>query len=245
MLLMVALQWRTGNSWRQGTTNTLVNMRNRSSKKKQWNYAHTIKTSSNSTSKSVRRLAIQLPWSLLRIVPQVPRPPKPMTLAAWSTISSSVLAKRLCSRRTCGVMQVCFVQGSFISLLCKRFMLIVCICLPGLINGSTGRIFKIIYRPNRHPPMLPDLLLAEFPQYLGPSYLDSHDHIVPLTPFTHTWITKEKKNYARTQFPVLPGDSFSVHGAQGKTEAKTICNLGGMFAHFNLNDHISVNCSLF
>ena len=135
-------------------------------------------------------------------------------------------------------MQVCFVQGSFISLLCKRFMLIVCICLPGLINGSTGRIFKIIYRPNRHPPMLPDLLLAEFPQYLGPSFLDNHDHIVPLTPFTHTWVTKEKKNYARTQFPVLPGDSFSVHGAQGKTEAKTICNLGGMFAHFYLNDHI-------
>ena len=112
-------------------------------------------------------------------------------------------------------------------------MLIVCVCLSGLINGSIGRIFKIIYSPGRQPPMLPDLLLVEFPKYLGPSFLDSHDHIVPLTTFSHTWITKEKKNYSRTQFPILPGDSFSVHGAQGKTEEKIICNLGGMSANFN------------
>ena len=97
----------------------------------------------------------------------------------------------------------------------------------GLINGSIGYIHDIIFSPDRSPPKLPDLLLCRFDSYLGPSYLDNVEKIIPLSPFTYTWITKEKNSFSRTQFPIHPGDSFSIHGSQGQTVPRAIINLGG------------------
>ena len=43
-----------------------------------------------------------------------------------------------------------------------------------------GQIVKVVYLPNRQPPMRPDMVLVKVPQYLGPSCLENEKNVVTI-----------------------------------------------------------------
>ena len=88
----------------------------------------------------------------------------------------------------------------------------------GLVNGSRGIVRFIIFKSttSTDPGSIPDLLLVEFPKYIGPSYLPGHEKLVPIVPDCASWTTPKKETMQRRQFPLIPGSALTVHKAQGK-----------------------------
>ena len=88
----------------------------------------------------------------------------------------------------------------------------------GLVNGSRGIIRFIIYKQdsNTQPGSIPDLLLVEFPKYIGPSFRNDHEKLVPICPDVATWTTPKREMMERRQFPLIPGSALTIHKAQGK-----------------------------
>ena len=83
-----------------------------------------------------------------------------------------------------------------------------------LVNGSHGIIRFIIYKGQKTPGKdLPDMVLVEFPSYIGPSFLQTHQKIVPIIPQTTTWYSK--KEFSRTTYPLILSWSLTIHKAQG------------------------------
>lgn len=88
----------------------------------------------------------------------------------------------------------------------------------GLVNGSRGIIRFIIYKQdsNTQPGSIPDLLLVEFPKYIGPSFRNDQEKLVPICPDVATWTTPKREMMERRQFPLIPGSALTIHKAQGK-----------------------------
>ena len=88
----------------------------------------------------------------------------------------------------------------------------------GLVNGSRGIVRFIIFKSttSTDPGSIPDLLLVEFPKYIGPSYLSDHERLVPIVPDCASWTTPKKETMQRRQFPLIPGSALTIHKAQGK-----------------------------
>lgn len=99
----------------------------------------------------------------------------------------------------------------------------------GLTNGGRGKIWKIIYKPNRAPPEIPDVVLCRFPQYKGKSFIETEDDegpIVPICPKTVEFFHYGKK-YTRTIVPLSPCDALTCHKCQGFTcTTPTLMDLG-------------------
>ena len=95
----------------------------------------------------------------------------------------------------------------------------------GLVNGAEGVVKRILYKPGRAPPQLPDCVLVHFEHYEGPSLIESEPKLIPITPVTATW-THYKEDCSRTQIPCVPGDATTIHVTQGDTLDKAIINLG-------------------
>lgn len=91
-----------------------------------------------------------------------------------------------------------------------------------LVNGSQGTVRYIIYKDGKSSGRdLPDLVLVEFPNYVGPSFLSSHDRIVPVVPQKATWYSK--KEFSRVQYPLILSWSLTIHKAQGVFDLKGGC----------------------
>ena len=87
-----------------------------------------------------------------------------------------------------------------------------------LVNGSIGWIRHIIYSEDSDPTVasMPALLLVHFPKYIGPSFLDDEEKIVPVVPHISTWRNRAGEPMSRTQFPLIYGYAITIHKAQGE-----------------------------
>ena len=83
---------------------------------------------------------------------------------------------------------------------------------PGqkLVNGSKGTVTHVIYQEGQENAPLPALILVQFDDYSGPSFLSSHERVVPISLQQNTYIVK-KTQYSRSQFPLLPAYGVSIH----------------------------------
>ena len=88
----------------------------------------------------------------------------------------------------------------------------------GLVNGSRGVVRFILFKSTSctGPGSIPDLLLVEFPKYIGPSYRPGYEKLVPIAPDCASWTTPRKEMMQRRQFPIIPGSALTIHKAQGK-----------------------------
>merc|ERR1712020_749361 len=50
----------------------------------------------------------------------------------------------------------------------------------GLTNGARGTVKYIIYTKGKKPPSLPDMVIVEFDQYIGPSFLADEEKCIPV-----------------------------------------------------------------
>ena len=72
----------------------------------------------------------------------------------------------------------------------------------------------IVFRENEAPPEhQPAFLLVEFPTYIGPSFIEGQPNLVPVTAITTNWVNKGNQ-LSRTQFPLMPGWSITIHKSQ-------------------------------
>ena len=87
-----------------------------------------------------------------------------------------------------------------------------------LVNGSMGRIRYIIYSADSDPKVapMPALLLVHFPNYIGPSFLEDEECIVPVVPHFSTWRNRAGVSMSRTQFPLIYGYAITIHKGQGE-----------------------------
>ena len=83
---------------------------------------------------------------------------------------------------------------------------------PGqkLVNGSKGTVTHVIYQEDRESAPLPTLILVQFDDYSGPSFLNDQERVVPISLQQNTYIVK-KNQYTRSQFPLVPAYGVSIH----------------------------------
>ena len=65
----------------------------------------------------------------------------------------------------------------------------------GLTNGAKGVVKYIVYEANTKPKALPTMVIVEFPQYIGPSYLQERHLMtkcVPILPMRRVWYSGKK-----------------------------------------------------
>lgn len=65
----------------------------------------------------------------------------------------------------------------------------------------------------------------QIPQYLGPSYLNDVEKVVPLTPIRRHWYA-DKTQCTRTGFALLASYAMTIHKSQGQGLDDTIIDLG-------------------
>ena len=94
----------------------------------------------------------------------------------------------------------------------------------GLTNGSQGSVIAIIYRPGLAPPNIPDFVLVQFDQYVGPSFLPNIERVVPIFPVRNSWFEKKKEKF-RLQLPLIPGYAISIHNSQGMSLDRVMLNV--------------------
>ena len=126
--------------------------------------------------------------------------------------------------------QLFFAKGSKV-ILTNNFW-----CEAGLVNGSQGTVEYIIYKEGSDPvaeDTMPDLLLVNFPGYLGPSYLTQEANIVPIVPWETDWLVRDKnggmRRLTRQQFPLIYGYALTIHKAQGTTHHHLLFNVNHLF----------------
>jgi hypothetical protein len=90
----------------------------------------------------------------------------------------------------------------------------------GLTNGASGIIRYIIYY-NGRPPAMPDLILVEFDNYVGPTLYENCVPIVPQNFQTDDYNCRWMKN-----IPINLNYAQTFHKCQGATMSKCIIDLG-------------------
>ena len=94
----------------------------------------------------------------------------------------------------------------------------------GLTNGAQGTVVGLKYLRGTRPPALPAAVLVKFDNYTGPGY-EGKPGVVPIAPVSRD-IQDSRVDAARTQIPMLPAYSISIHKSQGMSLDKVILNLG-------------------
>ena len=95
----------------------------------------------------------------------------------------------------------------------------------GLTNGAKGVIKYIVYESNVKPTTLPSMVIVQFPQYIGPAYLDNCQNCVPIVPIRRVWFSG-KKTCWRIMLPLKPAYGTTIHSSQGQSLDWVIISLG-------------------
>ena len=80
----------------------------------------------------------------------------------------------------------------------------------GLTNGSRGILVDVVAE---EPDKMPLALLVEFPDFVGPSFVDDAPRVAPLEPVTFHFGFQGAA--PRTQFPVTLAWAVTIHKSQG------------------------------
>ncbi len=94
----------------------------------------------------------------------------------------------------------------------------------GLVNGTLGKVWEILYEKGTKPPSLPVAILVQFPNFGGKSFIDGVENIVAIVPQTSKFRTRGK--CTRTQFPLMLAYGLTIHKAQGSTFDKAVVDIG-------------------
>ena len=97
----------------------------------------------------------------------------------------------------------------------------------GLTNGAKGIVKYIVYEPSVKPPKLPCIVIVQFPQYIGPSYLKDYNNCVPIVPRKKDWFTGKKLCW-RIMLPLKPAYGTTIHSSQGQSLDRVIINIGDL-----------------
>ena len=95
----------------------------------------------------------------------------------------------------------------------------------GLTNGAKGEVKYIVYDTNVKPKSLPNMVIVQFPQYIGPSYLENCMNCVPIVPIRRDWYSGKKPCW-RIMLPLKPAYGTTIHSSQGQSLDQVIINLG-------------------
>ena len=95
----------------------------------------------------------------------------------------------------------------------------------GLTNGAKGVVKYIVYEKGLKPKALPNMVIVQFDQYIGPSYLEDFSKCVPIVPIRRDWYSGKKACW-RYMLPLKPAYGTTIHTSQGQSLDKVIINLG-------------------
>ena len=95
----------------------------------------------------------------------------------------------------------------------------------GLTNGAKGVVKYIIYEKGLKPKALPNVVIVQFPQYIGPSYLENCMNCVPIVPIRRDWYSGKKPCW-RLMLPLKPAYGTTIHSSQGQSLDRVIINVG-------------------
>ena len=95
----------------------------------------------------------------------------------------------------------------------------------GLTNGAKGVVKFIVYEKGLKPKALPSLVIVQFPQYIGPSFLENCMNCVPIVPIRRDWYSGKKACW-RLMLPLKPAYGTTIHASQGQSLDRVIINLG-------------------
>lgn len=93
----------------------------------------------------------------------------------------------------------------------------------GLTNGARGIVKYILYAKGKKPTQLPEAVIVQFEQYIGPNFFGL-PQCVPIVPVTRTWYMN-KNTCIRVMLPLEPAYAMTIHKSQGKTMDKVIINI--------------------
>ena len=125
-----------------------------------------------------------------------------------------------------------------VTYLCRGAMVMLTTNLSvkwGLFNGATGQIRDVYFSGGRQPSEdgyeHPDMVLVEFPDYTGPSWIPTQPKLVPIGAWV--WTEHCKHQCQREQLPLRLCWGITVHKSQGMTVGprmtmkRAVLNLGG------------------
>ena len=95
----------------------------------------------------------------------------------------------------------------------------------GLVNGSIGTVFRIIFAENQGPPSLPAFVICIFPNYTGPPFLPDQPHSFPVIPIRRSW-SAGNHILSRTGIPLDLAWALTIHKSQGLTMPKAVIDIG-------------------
>ena len=96
---------------------------------------------------------------------------------------------------------------------------------PGLTNGAKGIVKFIVFEGNAKPKALPSLVIVQFPDYIGPSFLNDLEKCVPIVPLRRSWFMGKKLCW-RIMLPLKLAYATSIHSCQGTSMDRVIINIG-------------------
>ena len=92
----------------------------------------------------------------------------------------------------------------------------------GLVNGASGAVKEIYYRPSRTPPSLPDFVIIDFGRtYKGPKYFETPHGKESRDSWVINWSVPSSNSnlldvdYSRTMLPIKLSHAWTIWKAQG------------------------------
>lgn len=94
----------------------------------------------------------------------------------------------------------------------------------GLVNGSMGTVRDIVWKECQDLSKdMPTAIMVEVDNYTGPTFPTTN--FIPIFPVTRRFEYK-KADCSRTNFPLVPAYTITVHKAQGLTLKQVVLNPG-------------------
>ena len=96
-------------------------------------------------------------------------------------------------------------------------------CEMGLANGSRGTVYEIIYPTDKNPLDSIPIVLVEFEDYKGPSFLEGAPKVVPIASVSAEWQNSVGKYCSRQQIPLVLAWALTIHKSQGVLLFEFVC----------------------